>query len=677
MRERLLALMLPLALAACNVTGAAGPQQVSGPGTGADWPGHGGGPDESGFSRLTEIGTGNVARLGLAWSLDLPGEVTLEATPIAVGGTLYFSGTYSAVYAVDGASGRLLWCYDPEIWKHKPARMKLNFAVNRGVAYDNGKIFVGAFDGRLIALDAKTGKELWATQTLPDDRPYFISGAPRTFAGKVIIGQGGGDFGSRGFVTAYDQASGKQLWRFHTVPGSPEENRGDPAMEMAAKTWGANEYWKTGTGGTVWNGITFDPELNRIYIGTGNSGPYDPEVRSPGGGDNLFLVSIVALDADSGKYVWHYQENPREAWDYKATMNIVMADLEIEGRPRKVLLHQPTNGFFYVIDRRTGKLLSAEKTGKVTWAERIDLTTGRPVERPAIRYENDETTIFPGPVGTHNWQAMAFSPRTGFTYIPHMQAGLRFSHGAPQPGDINLGGLNMGWVHEDPEDSTASLLAWDARTQKPAWKVRLDSFWNGGVLATAGGLVFQGTGDGWFSSYDAASGKRLWRFNAGHGIMAAPASFSAGGRQYVALLAGYGGSTSMGGDVMKMGWKHAHPRRLLAFALDGKAKLPPTPPPTLAVTPPDDSHVTISPADVAAGAPQFLACALCHGREGVSGGTAPDLRESAIAVDLESFSSVVHDGALRANGMPAYPELSPAQIRQLHAYVRDRSRAAR
>ena len=287
-------------------------------------------------------------------------------------------------------------------------------------------------DGRLIALDAKTGNELWVQETVPDGMLNISTGAPRTMNGKVIIGNGGADFGARGFVTTYDSATGKFLWRFYTAPGSPEENQGDPAMEAAAKTW-TGEWWKTGTGGTAWNGMTFDPETDRIYIGAGNAGPYDPAIRTPGGGDNLYTSSIVALDADTGKYIWHYQEVQRDSWDYKATPNIVMATLNLDGKPRKVLLHAPTNGFFYVLDRDTGKLISAEKSELVTWAKGIDLKTGRPIEEPNIRYENGQSEMWPGTIGGHNWQAMSYSPRTGLVYIPIQQLGTRFSHGIVRP----------------------------------------------------------------------------------------------------------------------------------------------------------------------------------------------------------------------------------------------------
>jgi quinohemoprotein ethanol dehydrogenase len=659
-----------LCLASCNMA-ASGPD--GGPGTGGDWPNTGGGYDESGYSRLDQIDTDNVGELGLAWSLDLEGEQTLEATPLAVDGVLYFTGSYSKVYAVDGASGELLWKHDPQVWKHDPERMHYIFGANRGAAYAEGRVFVGTLDGRLIALDAKTGKLDWSVDTLPDNSFYTSTGAPRVFAGKVIIGNGGGDFGERGYVTAYAQTSGKQLWRFYTVPGSPEQNKGDPAMEMAAKTWNG-EYWKTGTGGTVWNGITYDPQLNHIYLGTGNSGPYDPEVRSPGGGDNLFLASIVAVDADTGKYIWHYQVNPREAWDYKATMNMIAATLEIDGKPRKVLMQAPTNGFFYVLDRETGKLISAEKTGKVTWAERIDLETGRPVEAPNIRYETGRSVLWPSMMGSHNWHAMSFSPKTGLVYIPTMQLGIFYEKNQTKSA-ASYAALSFGAVREDEQDNTGALLAWDPVAQKVRWKVQHDMFWNGGTLATAGDLVFQGTADGYFASYDADTGKRLWRFNAGHGIVAAPISFSAGGKQYVSVLVGYGGAW---GEVVNAGWKYgAQPRRLLTFALGGSAKLAPSAPSDMTVHAIDDPALTIAPADVASGETGFMSnCAGCHGKNLVAtGSSGPDLREAPLALQFEDLWRIVHEGGLAERGMPRFDSLGRDDARQIHAYIRAGARA--
>lgn len=642
-------------------------------GAGENWANHGGGADESNFSRLDAINASNISRLGLAWYLDLPGEAALEATPLAVGGVLYFTGSYAAVYAIDGATGKLVWKYDPETWKHNPAKMRLNFAVNRGVAYAGGRIFAAALDGRLFALDAKTGRPLWSVETVSPQLMQYVTGAPRVFDGKVIIGNGGADIGSRGYVTAYDQATGKQVWRFYVAPGSPEENKGDPAMERAAATW-TGEYWKTGTGGGPWDSITFDPEFNRIYVGTGNAAPYDPQLRSPGGGDNLYTASIVALDADTGKYVWHYQINPRDSWDFDFTQQMTLADLVIDGKHRKVLMQAPKNGFFYVLDRTTGKLISAGKIGKVTWAYGIDVATGRPVEARNIRYENGPSVIWPSPLGAHSWQSMSFSPKTGLVYVPIMQIGVRFSKGAPQKGDIVLGGMSLGMVKSDPMDGKSSLVAWDPMRQKPVWTVAHDAIWNGGTLSTAGNLVFQGDALGYLTAYDAASGRQLWRYDAELEIIAAPISWSSRGKQYVSVLVGYGGN----GELMKVGWRWgAQPRRLLTFALDGKTTLPLAPPRDMTVKALDDPRIQIKPADIAAGHAFYVACVVCHGRDLVGDGApGPDLRESQIALNPETFWRVVHDGALIRSGMPRFDMFTREQVMQLYAYVRAGARDA-
>ena len=618
-----------------------------------------------------------MGRLGLAWSLDLDGESGLEATPLAVDGLLYFTGSYAAVYAVDAVSGELRWKYDPETWKHAPDKLGWVLPVNRGAAYADGRVFVGALDGRLIALDAKTGEPLWTADAVSGLR-NVSTGAPRTFDGKVIIGNSGGDSGARGFVTAFDQVTGEQVWRFFTVPGTPEENAGDPAMERAAETW-SGPYWKTGTGGTVWNGITFDPELGRIYIGVGNGGPYDPSLRSPGDGDNLYLASIVALDADTGEYVWHYQQNPREAWDYKATANMITATLRIDGEPRKVLMQTPTNGFFYVLDRETGRLISAEKIGKVTWAERIDLATGRPVEAPDIRYETGETVVFPGTLGGHNWQAMSFSPRTGLAYIPYIQLGTRFTKGRPDVEGFTLFGLTINYVIEDEEDGKGALVAWDPVAQEERWRVLQDTLWNGGTLATGGGLVFQGTGDGLFSAHDAATGERLWSFDAGLGIIAAPMSYAVRGRQYVSVLVGYGGTAAGISQHLDVGWKFgAQPRRLLTFALGGEQTLPPSPPADLSVRALDDPTLEIAASDVDAGRPLYTRwCSLCHGAGLNSPGSpGPDLRESPLALQRESLAALLRDGRLESRGMPRFEMFTDEQLGWIHAYIRAGAREA-
>ncbi len=673
MRSLLVALACLSGLAILNM-----PAVGATAGADGNWPAHGGDSDETDFSSLDRIDTSNISRLGLAWSFDLPGEVTLEATPLAVDGVLYFTGSYAAVYAVDGVSGKLLWRYDPETWKHNPFKMDFNFAANRGAAYADGRVFAAALDGRLVALDAKTGKLLWSVETTLPQSMQTVTGAPRTFDGKVIIGNAGADFGARGYVTAYDAATGRQLWRFYVTPGTPEENKGDPAMQRAAATWGG-QYWKNGTGGAVWDGITFDSALNRIYIGTGNASPYDPKVRAPTTAyDNLYTCSIVALDADTGKYVWHYQVNPRDSWDYDSTQQMTLADLVIDGKKRQVLMQAPKNGFFYVIDRQTGKPISAGKIGKATWADRIDLASGRPVEAKNIHYETGDVRIWPGPMGAHGWMSMAFSPKTGLVYIPYMQAGVHFWKGMLETGAVNVGGLNIKDVEADPLDGKGALVAYDPVHEKVVWKAPHDFIWNGGVLATAGGLVFQGTADGVVYAYDASTGRRLWQFNAGLGIIAAPMSYAVGGKQYVSVLVGYGGSAAIWGSLMNVGWKFgAQPRRLLTFALDGKAALPPSAPRDLAVHAVDNPSFAPNPKDVAVGHAMFIACAPCHGRDLVAtGGPGPDLRESHIALDPNAMWTVVHDGALLQHGMPPFPMVTHEQVMQIYAYIRATAREA-
>jgi len=648
---------------------------------GVEWHNVNADSDETGYSRLEQITAANAGQLGLAWYLDLPGEASLEGSPIEADGILYFTGAYATLYAVNAVSGKTVWKFDPKTWQHNPAKMNFSFAANRGAAFANGRIFSAALDGRLFALDAKTGRMIWSVETTDPKGGQTVTGAPRVFNGKVIIGQGGADFGMRGYVTAYDQQTGKQAWRFYVVPSSPEANQGDPAMEAAAKTWNG-EFWKTtGGGGGPWDSITFDADLNRIYVGTANASPYDPEARSPGGGDNLYTASIVALDADTGQYVWHYQVNPRDSWDYDSTQQMTLASINIDGKRRKVLMQAPKNGFFYVLDRQTGRLISAEKLGKVTWADRIDLgtgdlATGRPLERPDIRYESRPSVIYPFNSGLHSWMRMTYSPATGLVYVPTMQMATRLHKGAPEDNDFNVFGVNVASVGNEPGDGKGSLVAWDPVAQKARWHVPLQSLWNGGAASTAGNVVFQGTADGWFCAYDARTGARLWRQNVGMGIIASPMTYSVDGRQYVAVLAGYGGSAAAVGEIMNVGWKYTGPRRLLTFALNGKVVLPPSEPATLKVHARDDPAEVLDPKQIAMGKAMFIACAACHGRNAVGvGGPAPDLRESALPLNPEAFWTVVHDGARIQSGMPPFSTLAKPQIEAIRQYIRARARA--
>ena len=394
---------------------------LSSDGDGSNWAAYGRTSSETRYSPLDQINSDNVKQLGIQWALDLPKERSLISTPLAIDGVIYFTGSYSYTRAVDARTGKVLWEYDPKVIEHAGDRLRIMWDTNRGPAFYKGKLIITTVDGRLVALDAKTGKMLWETMTIDPRRSYYITGAPKVFRDKVIIGNGGTEHeAARGYVTAYDVNTGKQAWRFYIVPGNPADGFENKAMEMAAKTW-TGEWWKHGGGGNAWNGITYDPEFNTVYIGTGNGSPWNQKIRSPGGGDNLFLCSIVALDADSGEYKWHYQTNPGETWDYNSNMDIVLADVQYGGQTVKAILHAPKNGFFYVINRANGELLSAEKFAKATWAERIDLKTGRPVEVEGARYEDGEETVWPSPFGAHSWHPMSYNPNTGLTYIPAIE----------------------------------------------------------------------------------------------------------------------------------------------------------------------------------------------------------------------------------------------------------------
>ncbi len=649
---------------------------------GRNWLGFGRTYSEKRFSPLTEINEKTVAGLGLQWFLDLPEDKTLVSTPLAVDGVLYFTGSYSKTRAVDARTGKILWEYDPESTRHAGDRLQNMWDTSRGLAYWKGKIIIATIDGRLVALDAKTGKRLWETMTVDPKSALYITDSPKVFRDKVLIGNGGTEHtAARGYVTAYDVNTGEQVWRWWVVPGNPADGFENAAMEMAAKTW-TGEWWRYGGGGNVWHGITYDPEFNQIIMGTGNGTPWNRKIRSPGGGDNLFLCALVALDADTGEYKWHYQTTPGETWDYNSTQDIVLADLEIDGRTVKALMHAPKNGFFYVIDRKDGRFISAEKIAKVTWASHIDPKTGRPVENPEARYEDGEELVWPSTIGAHNWHAMSYNPMTGLAYLPTIEMpGLFSDQGvdlkAWQSEDFRMR-FGVSFEGDTPEDwGSATLLAWDPVKQRKAWSVALPPSWNPGTLTTAGNLVFQGQADGDFVAYNATDGTELWSVNVGLGISAPPVTYQVDGKQYISLLVGWGGGgTLFGTHAAQHGWLYkVHPRRLLTFSLDGKVAMPPSPPPAFA-KPIDDPSIEIDAGLAAAGAEVWTeSCLWCHGGGAVSGGKGPDLRESQIALRYDTFQAMVRNGNL-ANGMPRFRTHSDVEIQQLYHYLRREARKA-
>lgn len=659
----------------------ANPAMLSDVKDGTNWAAYGRTFDDNHYSPLDEINEANVAGLRLVWWIDVPQDVSTYGAPLAIDGVLYYPTGFSVIHAVDAATGRELWRFDPKVAEVAGERMRVGWGI-RGLAYWNGKIYFGTYDGRLIAVDAKSGQLVWEVQTLPKESKLFISGPPRAYNGKILIGNGGGDGSpSRGFVTSYDAETGKQIWRFHIVPGNPKDGFENEAMELAAKTW-KGEWWKKGGGGASWNALTYDPELNRVYIGTGNGSPWNQKIRSPGGGDNLFLCSVLALDADTGKYVWHYQTTPGETWDYNSAMDIQLTTLPIGGRNRRVILHAPKNGFFYVIDRDTGKLISAEPFTKVTWASRIDLTTGRPVENPEARYTNKGAMVWPSALGGHNWQPMSFSQKSRLVYIPTIELPQYWDdRGVDLKNWRHTGHLNsdngLNPLAVPPEmpriDSNPGLLqAWDPVTQRQVWSVRQISPMNGGVMSTGGDLVFQGQADGKFVARSAKTGRELWSFDAQNGILSPPITYRVNGRQYVTVITGFNGTAGIFGPMSaRFGWDYrTQLRRVLTFTLDGKASLPP-PPKREAVVPIKQPSFTLDLAKARKGEVVFAYhCAACHGVGAIAGGSAPDLRASQIPLSAEAFDMVVRDGALVDRRMPKFGELSTDDTEAMRHYIR-------
>ena len=639
-----------------------------------DWLTHGRNYAETRFSSLSKINDKSVQQLGLAWAYDTITMRGLEASPIVADGVMYTTGSWSVVYALDARTGKQLWKYDPEVPKKFGAKACCD-VVNRGVALYKGKVFVGTLDGRLIALEAATGKVVWSVVTVDQTQSYTITGAPRVVKGKVLIGNGGGEYGVRGYITAYEAETGKQSWRFYVVPGDPAKGFESKAMESAAKTWDG-EWWKLGGGGTAWDSMAYDPALNLLYVGTGNGSPWNQQIRSPKGGDNLYLSSIVALRPETGEYVWHYQTTPGDSWDYTATQHMILADLKIGGRIRKVLMQAPKNGFFYVLDRATGQLISAEAFAEISWAKGVDKKTGRPIEIPEARYKTNYSLHKPGPLGAHNWQPMSFNPMTGLVYIPAQDIPGFYSPDPkfkPRAGWWNLG-LDFGPVLKDVPDPKqippGHLLAWDPIKQKEAWRVQYKMMWNGGTLTTAGNLVFQGTSDGRFVAYSADKGEKLWEVNVGIGIIAPPVTYELDGVQYVTVMSGWGGAFPLtGGYSYIPELNTVNVGRVLTFALNAKQELMPLPKIPMAAVPAIESNASAEM--IAKGNTDFaMYCAVCHGAGAVGGGgLTPMLPVSKPAI-FNMFDEIVLDGSLEDRGMPGFGKhISKTDSAAIRAYL--------
>jgi quinohemoprotein ethanol dehydrogenase len=649
-----------------------------------NWPSYGLDYAETRFSKLEQINADTVGDLSLAWSYNIESVRGVEATPIVVDGVMYVTGSWSIVHALDAVTGERLWVYDPEVPKEYASKGCCD-VVNRGVAVYGGKVFVGTFDGYLVALDAGTGEEAWRVDTIENrNLAYTITGAPRVYGGKVMIGNGGAEYGVRGYLTAYDADSGDQAWRWYSVPGDPEKPYEGPEMARAALTWDpSGEYWKAGGGGTMWDSMAYDADTGMIYVGTGNGSPWNRDLRSPGGGDNLYLSSIVALDAETGEYQCHYQEVPGDNWDYTATQTIILADLTIDGKTRKTMMQAPKSGFFYVVDRTNCQFISAENFVEVTWAEGYD-ANGRAIENPAARSPGETFEVQPSPYGAHNWHPMSYSPDTGLVYIPAQGVPLLLEQDSAEAWSFNANlpgrphsnlGWNLGWlVSQTPPEGRpfGHLLAWDPVAQKEVWRQNYVSPWNGGTLATKGNLVFQGSADGRFLAYDAATGANLWQTPVGSGIVAAPSTFEVDGEQYVTVAAGWGGVYGITQKATDL----VGPGHVYTFKLGGEATMPEfvKADPGVLV-----EGVAYNPEHYGEGAAAYIAsCVFCHGVPGVDGGgNVPNLGYSDAAT-IANLEQILLSGAYVESGMPSFEgKLTGDEIERITAFIQGTADAVR
>jgi quinohemoprotein ethanol dehydrogenase len=682
-------------LAACGRDGkAAGPEgfaavdtaRISTASAADEWLTYGGTYDEQRHSKLDQINKENVSQLGVAWTYDLATNRGVESTPIVVDGVMYVTSAWSVVYALDAKTGAEKWVYDPAVDRTVGVKACCD-VVNRGVAVYDGKVYVGVIDGRLEALNAKTGEVVWSKVTVDQTKPYTITGAPRVVNGKVLIGNGGAELGVRGYLSAYDTGSGDLVWRFYTVPNPTKQPDGaasdDAFVKVGNVTWGDEGAWTTdGGGGTVWDSIVYDEVNNQIIFGVGNGSPWNRTFRDPSGGDNLFLSSIVAVDADTGTYKWHFQTTPGDNWDYTATQTIILADLPLGegGAKRRVAMQAPKNGFFYVVDAATGKYVSGDAYVPVNWATGLD-ANGRPIEVAAARYAKEPFQQTPGPLGGHNWQPMAYNPDLGLAYIPAQEIPQAYAEDprfASRPTGWNTGiDFSAGVPPIAPPEVAkmlraslkGRLIAWDPVARKARWTVEHENAWNGGVLSTAGGLVFQGRLTGDFSAFDAATGDKLWTYQLKSGGASGPGTYMIDGEQYVTITTGWGSAFALAAGFGFDEKVSSSVGKVVTFKVGGTKEIADTGLTPIEALPKGDAFGSL--AMISEGTVHYARnCAVCHGPLAVSSGVLPDLRWSMITGNKDAWKGAVLDGNLSANGMVSFSEyLTPDEAEAIRAYV--------
>ncbi len=633
------------------------------------------------YSPLTQINADNVDQLGLAWFDEYDTYRGVEATPLYEDGVIYNTLPFNITIAYDAKTGEKLWTFDPET-PREMGRYACCEPVSRGLALWKDKIIIATLDGRLIGIDKKSGKQVWSTATFDNEKyAYTITGAPRVFDGKVVVGQSGGDFGVRGFVIAVDADTGEKLWKFYLTPNDPAEGpdgeASDPIMDMIRPTWSEDGLWKElGGGANAWDSIAYDPENKLVFVGTGNGSPLSRWHRSQNEGDNLFLCSIVALNAEDGSYAWHYQMVPGEEWDYTCTSSIISADLEIDGKQRQVIMQAPKNGFFYVIDRKTGELISAEDYVKVTWSPGPDPETGKMIVNDSARYGEESVLVYPGPGGAHNWFPMAYSPKTRLAYFPAYQSGRTYAldkDWKPKRFRSNAGwggygpheiGETLALQAEADKEERAFLVAYDPAKQEIVWEVDLPRHGNGGVFVTASDLVFEGTTKQTFAAFDAKTGKTLWEYPTQSAPVAGGITYSVDGEQYVAINAGWGGGAAQIERGAGIELPRA-PARLLVFKLGGDKQLPPL---AKADPIPNPPPLRATEAEVQKGAKLYAdTCAQCHGDNAVGG--VKDLRHMTMDTHGK-FEDIVLGGLFTDKGMASFADLlDKEEVAAIHSYL--------
>ncbi len=632
-----------------------------------EWTAHGRTGDEQRHVPLDQINVDNIDQLGLAWYADITDKGGYQSTPLVVEGKLYLTGPWSKVFAFDAVTGEPLWKFDPQVPRELAATSICCNISNRGAAYWNGKVIIGTIDGRLVALDAGSGSKVWDVQVTDRNLPYSITGAPRVGKGIVYIGQGGGEFYTRGYLAAHDADTGKALWRFWTVPDDPSKGpegaASDSVMPMAAETWKGAKWWEKGGGGTVWDGILYDEPTNTVIFGTGNGLPWPHSIRSPGGGDNLFTASIVALDGTTGHYKWHYQTVPKDSFDFDNTNPLTVADLTIDGEKKHVVMQAPKNGVFYVIEVATGKVISADSyVPQINWATGFDRENNwAPIMNPDAIYGTEGFYVIPSQ--SHVWHPQSYNPDTGLMYFP-MRFGVS-SFVAEEGGrilgnqlvDVSMGRQPTGQTRPEVEDAGMALMAWDPVKRQVAWKQR-EGNGSAGTLSTAGNLVFQGTAGQMFTAFRADTGEKVWSVPTQGNVVPGPISYSIDGVQYLAAVSSASTGFAAANGV----------NRLLVYKIGGKVELPPAPPPVQQVlNPPEDFG---DAAMHTRGKDLYeRSCTGCHEGGRMFSGF-PDLNYSIALNSAPLFKAIVLDGALTEGGMISFTNsLDEGEVEAIRSYL--------